>query len=98
MLSTDRCRVPPGSTVDLSLHDPRAKDAFDGDNKEGRKVLPDLNTRLAELQRRLWGEAKRKLLVVLQAMDTGGKDGTIREVFSGANPQGGTCPRIWETH
>ena len=43
---------------------------------------------MAALQFRLYAESRRRLLVVLQAMDTGGKDGTIRRVFSGVNPQG----------
>ena len=43
---------------------------------------------LAELQERLYAEAAQALLVVLQALDAGGKDGTIEHVFSGVNPQG----------
>lgn len=49
-----------------------------------------LHLRLEELQGRLWAESKRSLLLVLQALDTGGKDGTIRRVFGGVNPQGVT--------
>jgi hypothetical protein len=45
---------------------------------------------LGQLQHRLWAEGRRSLLVVLQAMDAGGKDGTIRKVFTGVNPQGVT--------
>jgi PPK2 family polyphosphate:nucleotide phosphotransferase len=56
--------------------------------KKGRKLLKSLNKELAQLQEVLFAENKHKLLVVLQAMDTGGKDGTIRRVFSGVNPQG----------
>jgi PPK2 family polyphosphate:nucleotide phosphotransferase len=51
-------------------------------------VLADLHAQLLELQTRLWAEGGRSLLLVLQAMDGGGKDGTIRSVFSGLNPQG----------
>ena len=47
-----------------------------------------LNARLVELQNVLYAENKHKVLVVLQAMDTGGKDGAIRKVFSGINPLG----------
>jgi PPK2 family polyphosphate:nucleotide phosphotransferase len=43
---------------------------------------------LEELQEMLYAEHKHKVLIVLQAMDTGGKDGTIRHVFEGVNPQG----------
>ncbi|MCB9431273.1 MAG: polyphosphate kinase 2 family protein [Ardenticatenaceae bacterium] len=47
-----------------------------------------LRKELREWQTRLYAEGKQKLLVVLQAMDAGGKDGTIRSVFQGVNPQG----------
>ena len=49
-----------------------------------------LHLRLEALQGRLWAESKRSLLLVLQALDTGGKDVTIRRVFGGVNPQGVT--------
>lgn len=55
---------------------------------EERRQGPAMNRRLADLQRRLWAESSQSLLVVLQATDTGGKDGTIRHVFRGVNPQG----------
>ncbi len=84
----DRYRVAPGSTVDLSRWDPADRSAFGGDKDEGRVYLKELRSRLAELQRLLWAEDRHKILVVFQAMDTGGKDGTIRNVFSGVNPQG----------
>ena len=51
-------------------------------------MLPAQIAELADLQARLWAEQRRSVLVVLQAMDAGGKDGTIRSVFSGVNPQG----------
>ena len=88
MLDSTRFRVSPGSEVNLSAYDPDSSDGFAGGKNEGEEALPDLNRRLAELQSRLWAESKQRLLVVLQAMDTGGKDGTIRHVFKGANPQG----------
>ncbi len=43
---------------------------------------------LSALQNRFWAERRRSLLLVLQALDAGGKDGTIRKVFTGVNPQG----------
>ena len=88
MIDLSPYRILPGTTVDLSDHDPNARTGFDGGKKEGRKALPELNARLANLQRHLWGESGQSLLIVLQAMDTGGKDGTIRHVFRGVNPQG----------
>jgi PPK2 family polyphosphate:nucleotide phosphotransferase len=53
-----------------------------------RGLTDDLRDELIDLQERLYAEKKQSLLVVLQAMDTGGKDGVIRRVFSGVNPQG----------
>ena len=84
----DRYRVKPGSRVDLSEWDPNDKGAFPEGKNEGRKRLLELNQRLEELQELLYAEHKHKVLIVLQAMDTGGKDGTIRHVFEGVNPQG----------
>jgi PPK2 family polyphosphate:nucleotide phosphotransferase len=88
MLDPARFRVPPGSEVKLSEHDPDAKHGFEGGKSEGEAALPTLRRQLTELQDRLWAESRNRLLVVLQAMDTAGKDGTIRHVFKGANPQG----------
>ena len=61
---------------------------FKGDKDATIAVLTQLNAQLVELQNVLYAEHKHKVLVVLQAMDTGGKDGVIRRVFSGVNPQG----------
>ena len=47
-----------------------------------------MDKELDALQELLYAEHKHKVLIVLQAMDTGGKDGTIRHVFDGVNPQG----------
>ena len=84
----DRWRIRSGATPDLRDIDPASKDGAPGDKDETRALQPELVARLAELQNRLWAEGKRSLLVVLQAMDAGGKDGTIRKVFTGVNPQG----------
>lgn len=84
--------VPPDTPDPLAGHDPRSKDGFEGGKAAGKAALSALNRRLAELQENLWAEGKRSLLVVLQAMDTGGKDGTIRHVFRGVNPHG---VKVW---
>ncbi len=84
--------VTPGTEPNLAARDTRSKQGFEGGKVEGKEALKPLNASLAELQTRLWAESKQKLLVVLQAMDTGGKDGTIRSVFEGVNPQG---VRVW---
>jgi PPK2 family polyphosphate:nucleotide phosphotransferase len=86
----DRYRVEPGRDVRLMEWDPRDDTAFAGDKSAGKAQTKQLNRRLEELQEVLYAEGKRKVLVVLQAMDTGGKDGTIRHVFDGTNPQGVT--------
>lgn len=66
-----------------------ATDADGGYDKESaRSIMKDLNRRLEHLQERLYAHGTERLLVVLQATDTGGKDGTIRAVFEHANPQG----------
>ncbi|NND01334.1 MAG: polyphosphate kinase 2 family protein, partial [Acidimicrobiia bacterium] len=84
----DRYRVTPGSQVDLSQHDPGDLSGFSGDKEEAKELFAAMVDRIAELQHVMWAQDKHSLLVVIQAMDTGGKDSTIRSVFSGVNPQG----------
>lgn len=84
----NRYRVEPGSLVDLSQWDPGDESSFDVKKDEADEVLERLNHELESLQELLYAEHKHKILVVLQAMDSGGKDGTIRHVFEGVNPQG----------
>lgn len=88
MIDIDSYRVAPDSDFDLKAADARSKAGFAGGKQQGKEALKELKKPLKELQRRLWAESEQKLLVVLQATDTGGKDGTIRHVFSGVNPQG----------
>jgi len=80
--------VKPGHHVDLGTFDPGSTLGAPGGRAETEAALPALHEELADLQDRLWAEATRSLLVVLQAMDAGGKDGTISHVFRGVNPQG----------
>jgi PPK2 family polyphosphate:nucleotide phosphotransferase len=83
-----RYRVKPANKVDLSEWDPSDKSAFTEGKAAGRERLCELTERLEALQELLFAEHRHKVLVVLQAMDTGGKDGVIRRVFEGVNPQG----------
>ena len=83
-----RYLVKPGEKVNLSDWDPNDKGDFEGGKEEGRIEVGRLNKRMEALQELLYAEGKYKVLIVLQAMDTGGKDGTIRRVFEGVNPQG----------
>jgi PPK2 family polyphosphate:nucleotide phosphotransferase len=80
-------RVAPGAHVRLADEPTDDRGSFDG-KAEARKELDELRERLEALQERLWAESKQALLVVIQAIDTGGKDGLIRKVFSGVNPAG----------
>ena len=84
----EQYRVPPGTTVDLADRDPRDIGDFGGGKAEGKAAAKLANRELEHLQEVMYAEGKQRLLVVLQAMDTGGKDGTIRHVFDGTNPQG----------
>jgi PPK2 family polyphosphate:nucleotide phosphotransferase len=87
-MNVNRYRVVPGSLVRLDEWDPGEASEFDGEKKDAEKRLGELNLKLEELQELLYAEHKHKVLIVLQAMDTGGKDGTISHVFEGVNPQG----------
>lgn len=83
-----RYRVTPGEDAQIAARDTRDPQGFSGDKTAGRKAMKVLNAELEALQEVLYAEGKQKMLIVLQAMDTGGKDGTIRHVFDGTNPQG----------
>jgi PPK2 family polyphosphate:nucleotide phosphotransferase len=80
--------VKPGSKVDLSMWDPNDEGEFKGSKKKAQAEVAKLNQKLDALQDCLYAEHKHRILIVLQAMDTGGKDGTIRHVFEGVDPLG----------
>jgi len=82
------CQVPIGVTVDLNQIPTRENESFPINQKEGKEHLGGLLKEIDELQNRLYAESKNRLLVILQAMDTGGKDGVIRNVFAPMDPQG----------
>ncbi len=81
-------RIEPGQVVKLAELPTEGKALHEGGKAAAKEELKVLREELAELQHRLYSEGKRKLLVVFQAMDAGGKDGTIRSVLEGVNPQG----------
>jgi PPK2 family polyphosphate:nucleotide phosphotransferase len=79
--------VKPGKRADLRARDPG--DRLDmAERAIGGQRLEALTERLAQLQNRLWAESARSVLLVLQGLDASGKDGAIRRVFTGVNPQG----------
>lgn len=81
-------RVEPGQSVDLTQFATRSDEAWTGSKEDGKQRVKDLAKELAKLQRLYYADGSERLLVVLQAMDTGGKDSTIRDVFGRMNPQG----------
>jgi len=83
-----RFLVTPRTRVQLDRWDPGDSSVFHGLKDDGRRELAKLTARLAELQELLYAEHKHAVLIVLQGMDSAGKDGTIRRVFEGVNPQG----------
>jgi len=84
----NRYTIKPGDKIKLADFNPDETHEFEGGKNEAQEPLTRLNQELETLQERLYAEHKHKLLVVLQGMDTSGKDGTIRHVFEGVNPQG----------
>ncbi|MGZ8853502.1 MAG: polyphosphate kinase 2 family protein [Thermoanaerobaculia bacterium] len=84
----ERYRVAPGKRIRLTDFDPADTSPVAGGKKEGEKLVEKLGERLDELQDLLYAGHDRKLLVVLQGMDTSGKDGTVRHVMGGFDPQG----------
>jgi PPK2 family polyphosphate:nucleotide phosphotransferase len=78
--------VRPGNRARLAERDPR--DTLGVDKGAARTQLGELHERLAVLHNRLFAEGRRSLLLVLQGLDAAGKDGVIRSVFTGLNPQG----------
>jgi PPK2 family polyphosphate:nucleotide phosphotransferase len=85
-IDDSRFRVKPGSRIRLSDYDPADTRLMPDKNEAQKEIKKDIE-RLDEFQARLYAEHRRSLLVVLQGMDAAGKDGTIKHVMSGLNPQ-----------
>ncbi len=83
----DHLRVTPGEPSRLLERETRTDLGME-DKAAGLELRDELVSRVGELQAKLWAENERSLLLVLQGMDTAGKDGTIRRVTTGVNPQG----------
>jgi PPK2 family polyphosphate:nucleotide phosphotransferase len=82
----------PTSGLDLAAVDTRATPGFEGGKTEGREALPQLGAQLAGLQEQLYADGRtggnRKVLLVLQGMDTSGKGGTVGHVLGQVDPAG----------
>lgn len=81
-------RIPPDTSPSLATRDTATVDGFDLNKSDAPSALDELSERLTLLQQRLYGEDQRALLVILQGMDTSGKDGTIKNVFRGITATG----------
>jgi len=79
--------VEPRSAPELGKRDTDGRDGLDG-KAAGREQLAELVEELSLLHNRLYAEASRSLLLILQGLDASGKDGTIKSVLTGVNPQG----------
>lgn len=86
-MNIDQFRVKEGTKLSLKDHDPAFSDGLK-DKDEARDELEKNIARMAELQDMLYAQDIYSLLIVFQAMDAAGKDGAIKHVMSGVNPQG----------
>jgi PPK2 family polyphosphate:nucleotide phosphotransferase len=84
----DRCRITHGKGFKLKHHDPADTAGHILSKQDAQALLPAGVERLAALQTTLYATARWSMLCVFQAMDAAGKDGTIKHVMSGVNPQG----------
>jgi len=84
----DAYRITPKQNQKIGKVSSDPWDDLPQTKSEAKKELSALHERLADLQQRFFVDRRKKLLFVLQGMDTSGKNGTIRHVFRGVNPQG----------
>jgi PPK2 family polyphosphate:nucleotide phosphotransferase len=84
---TNTFRVAPGTKVRLREIDPGQKGGYSGGDEAAQEIARHVQL-LDDLQALLYAEGKSSLLIVLQGLDGAGKDGTVRHVFLGVNPQG----------
>jgi PPK2 family polyphosphate:nucleotide phosphotransferase len=86
--ATKRFRIDRPDDFRLASFDPAGTGGLELDKDDSKEMLARDDKRLAELQERLYADGRRALLVVLQGMDTAGKDGIVEHAMSGLNPQG----------
>ena len=83
-----QCRIDNPRHFELADHDPAERFGLSTDIEDVRAILADGIARIAELQQRLYAHGQWGMLLVLQGMDAAGKDGVVKHVMSGINPQG----------
>lgn len=86
-MNHDKLIVPPGKKIKLKDYDTGFTDKFKNKEEAQEKLLDDVK-KMAELQDVLYADNRHSLLLIFQALDAAGKDGTIKHVMSGINPQG----------
>ena len=82
------CRIDKPQHFRLADHDPSERFGLPTDIEEVQPMLAEGVARMEELQQRLYAHGQWAVLVVLQGMDAAGKDGVVKHVMSGVNPQG----------
>jgi PPK2 family polyphosphate:nucleotide phosphotransferase len=82
------CRIDKPAHFKLADHDPAERFGLSTDIEEIKPILADGIAQLTELQQRLYADGQWALLIVLQGMDAAGKDGVVKHVMSGINPEG----------
>jgi PPK2 family polyphosphate:nucleotide phosphotransferase len=87
-LRVERYLVKAGTKMNLDEWDPADTTGFHGDKEDSEGAIDSIIEKLDPLQELLYAEHKHRILVVLQGMDSAGKDATIRRVFEGVNPEG----------
>ncbi|MBI3942816.1 MAG: polyphosphate kinase 2 family protein [Chloroflexi bacterium] len=87
MVDTTQYRIPPGTAISLKSYNPADTGKF-SDKDDVEDDLKKNTKELLKLQEKLFAQGKHALLIVLQAMDGGGKDSTIGHVMAAFNPQG----------
>ena len=85
--ATPAVRVLPGQPLRLADIDPNNSEPFAG-KKHAAKRMQELRKQLSDWQENLYAEHRRSVLLVFQAIDTGGKDGAVRRLLTGLNPAG----------
>ncbi len=86
--ATRKYMVEPGGKINLSKMNPAETALFEDGKKVALEKNEKMRSKIDSMQEMLYAQKKHRILIVLQGIDTAGKDGTIRHVFEGVNPQG----------
>ncbi|MBI9050056.1 MAG: polyphosphate kinase 2 family protein [Anaerolineaceae bacterium] len=87
-LDLERYKISHPASFKIADFDPDERSVEKSQKSNIKDLMKSLNDELEILQEKLYAESKHKILIILQGMDASGKDGTVRHVFEGVNPQG----------